>query len=176
MTVRLLVAPRRLDAAENEVAQIVGRLRDPSPAGRLIHGRWLESEKRTFRAGRFRPRKASTLERYQRAGVGSGMGRARRPVSSPGGRVLVLSGRLRDSLTTAGAPGQLDDQRRTTRGLSLKFGAKPKGRPGPRPRGPLGYAHLLARHGRDPVSIDTRAVADSTDDVTDYILHGRAGR
>lgn len=170
---RLLVLHRGLRDAENEVDAIAGRMVRLDPTVPMIRRRWLQSEQRTFAGGRFRDRKTSTRERYTRPGVRSGLGRERRAVASPGNQTLVLSGRLRRALTTMDAPGQLADPRRTAGGLNLRLGALPKGKPGPRPRGPIGYAHMLARKGRDPVSIDRLAVAQATDDVTDYILLGR---
>lgn len=170
---RLMVLHRGLREAEDEVGGVTRRLLHLTPTVPMIQRRWMQSEQRLFAAGRFRDRETSTKERYTRPGVRSGLGRERRTVASPGNQTLVLSGRLRHVLTTKDAPGQLADDRRTAGGMNIRLGALPKGRPGPRPRGPIGYAHMLARKGRDPVSIDRLAVTQATDDVTDYLLLGR---
>lgn len=165
---RLHVTERGIARAAIEVDAISRRLTDLSPAGYLIRRRWLESERRAFAAVRWKSRKAATNERYSRPGVSSGIGASRHAVSAPGGTVLVLSGRLKRGLTRPQAAGQMDRVQPTSGGLRVTLGVKAQG--------PLGYANTLARRGRDPVAIDPQAVADATDDITQYLVLGRAGR
>ncbi len=168
MTITLRVTERGLAAAAAEIEYVSRRLEDLTPTAWMIRARWHESERRSFKAGRWRARKRSTVARYRRGRIKTGMGGQARRISSPRGGTLILSGRLRTGVTQPHQRGQLDRVRRTGSGLTVTLGVQHNG--------PLGYAATNAKRRRDPIEIDTQAVAAATEDVSAYIVTGRTGR
>lgn len=158
MPFRLDIDQKDFDRIAEGYHAMAGRSSDLRPLGFTVRDRWLESEDRLFARG-FKPRSASTRlrDRYPVRGFGGAGVRA-----DPGGRSLFLTGHLERTLTDRASSGQLDQVRTAPGAIYLQLGLKA--------RGDAAYGFYQAKYGRDPLSLDSRAVDDSTGDVVDYLL------
>jgi len=171
---RLDIDQRHIDAIARGYRDLAERAAELRPVGYRVRDRWLEGERRVFRARRWAPRAASTRRRYRwpvRRWRRGGTGPMRR---GPVGAVGEFTGEMRKGLTRPRQPGQRDSIEGGTRGgLDVTVGAQR--------RGPLAHAHLFdGGAGRRPpravVVFDEIAHGDAAGDVIEYLIGRHAGR
>lgn len=146
-------------------SDVADRGEDMRPAGYLIRERWLEGERRQWRARpAWTPRAASTLTRYRYPVRRGRRGPRRNPMP---GNVGVYTGSLHVATTRPQQPGMRDTISAGRGGLTAIFGIKG--------RGPVAHGNLFqrgagSRPAREVIVFDRQAHDDAASDVVDYLL------